>query len=217
MFDLQKSINDWRAQMLAAGVKHPTPLVELELHLREEIERLTASGLGEPAAFTSAVENLGTAQSLRDEFKKVKPNPSSRHWLAFEILFLFNALVYPLMLGANAFLVRDGSFSGMNIGQQVSSVAAGFAYSLSAFGLRFFCLRFPNLLTHRIRDILFVPILLWLVVFAWAIMPHCNFEDSTRSVVSLWGFAPFGLLIGWIWAHATNSRKNLHAKPQKAG
>jgi hypothetical protein len=207
MFDLQKSINDWRRQMLATGVKQPAPLDELELHLREEIERLMASGLDEPAAFTAAVKNLGPAQSLRDEFKKVKATPSSSLWLAFEMLFLANALVYPLMLGADAFLVRDGVFSGMNFGQQVSSVAAGFAYSLFAFSLRFFCLRFPNLLTNRIRDILFIPILAWLVVFAWGIMPHCNFDDSARSVLSLWGFSPFGLLIGWIWAHATNSRK----------
>ena len=217
MFDLQKSINDWRRQMLATGVKQPAPLDELELHLREEIERLMASGLDEPAAFTAAVKNLGPAQSLRDEFKKVKATPSRRHWLAFEILFLLNAFVYPLMLGANAFLVKDGSFSGMNFGQQVSSVAAGFAYSLFAFSLRFFCLRFPNLLTNRIRDILFIPILAWLVVFAWGIMPHCNFDDSARSVLSLWGFSPFGLLIGWIWAHATTSRKNLPATPQTAG
>jgi fumarate reductase subunit D len=207
MFDLQKSINDWRLQMLAAGVKYPAPMDELELHLREEIDRLMESGLDEPSAFTTAAKNLGPAQSLRDEFKKVKATPSRRRWLAFEILFLFSALVYPLMLGVNAFLVRDGVFSGMNFGQQVSSVAAGFACSLFTFGLRFFCLRFSNLLSLRIRDALFVPILAWLVVFAWGIMPHCNFEDGTRSVVSLWGFAPFGLLIGWIWAHATNSRK----------
>jgi len=207
MFDLQKSINDWRRQMLAAGVKHPAPLDELELHLREEIEWLMESGLDEPSAFTTAVKNLGPAQSLHDEFKKVKATLSRRHWLAFEILFLANALVYPLMLGANAFLVRDGVFSGMNFGQQISSVVAGLAYSLFAFGLRFFCLRFPNLLSFRIRDVLFVPVLAWLVVFAWGIMPHCKFEDGTRSVVSLWGFAPFGLLVGWIWAHATNSRK----------
>jgi hypothetical protein len=217
MFDLQKSINDWRLQMLAAGVKRPAPLDELELHLREEIERLMESGLDGPSAFTAAVKNLGPAQSLRDEFKKVKAIPSRRHWLAFEILFLFYALTYPLMLGANAFLVRDGSFSGMNFGQQVSSVTAGLTFSLFSFGLRFFCLRFPTLLTHRIRDLLFVPILGWLVVFAWAIMPHCNFDGSARSVLSLWGFAPFGLLIGWIWAHATNSRKNLQATPEKAG
>jgi hypothetical protein len=209
MFDLERSINEWRRQMLAAGVKSPVPLDELELHLREEIERLMTSGLDGPAAFTAAMKNLGPAQSLRDEFNKVKANLSRRQWLAFEILFLFYALVYPAMLGVDAFLVRDGAFFGMNFGQQVSSVTAAFTLSLFAFGLRFFCLRFPILLTHRIRDVLFVPILAWLVVLGWGIMPHSNFDDSTRSVVSLWGFAPFGLLIGWIWAHATKSRKEL--------
>ena len=206
MFDLKKSINDWRLQMLAAGIKDPAPLDELELHLREEIERLVESGLDEPTAFTTAVKNLGPAQSLRDEFKKVKAIPSRRQWLAFEILFLAYALLYPLMLGTMAFLVRDGNFSGMNFGQQMSSLAAGFTFSLFAFGLRFCCIRFPILLTRRLRDVLFVPTLAWLVAFGWGIMPHCHFDDSVRSVVSLWGFAPFGLLIGWIWAHATSNR-----------
>ena len=39
MFDLEQSIADWRRQMLAAGIKTPVPLEELESHLREEIER----------------------------------------------------------------------------------------------------------------------------------------------------------------------------------
>jgi len=39
MFELEKSIADWRRQMLAAGIKSPLPLEELEIHLREEIER----------------------------------------------------------------------------------------------------------------------------------------------------------------------------------
>ena len=34
MFDLEKSITRWREQMLAAGIKTPSPLEELENHLR---------------------------------------------------------------------------------------------------------------------------------------------------------------------------------------
>jgi len=37
MFSLEKSISEWRRQMLAAGIKTPVPLEELEIHLREEI------------------------------------------------------------------------------------------------------------------------------------------------------------------------------------
>jgi hypothetical protein len=45
MFNLEQSIIEWRKQMLAAGIKTPVPLDELEIHLREEIERQMASGL----------------------------------------------------------------------------------------------------------------------------------------------------------------------------
>ena len=39
-----KSIAEWREQMLAAGIKTPVPLEELEIHLREEIEQQMKSG-----------------------------------------------------------------------------------------------------------------------------------------------------------------------------
>jgi hypothetical protein len=39
MFELEQAITGWRRQMLAAGIKTPVPLEELEIHLRDEIER----------------------------------------------------------------------------------------------------------------------------------------------------------------------------------
>ena len=51
MFDLEQSIAEWRQQMLAAGIKTPVPLEELEIHLREEIERQMKSGLNEQTGF----------------------------------------------------------------------------------------------------------------------------------------------------------------------
>ena len=47
MFNLEKEISEWRQQMLAAGVKSPVPLEELESHLREDIEQQVQSGLSE--------------------------------------------------------------------------------------------------------------------------------------------------------------------------
>ena len=70
MFDLEQSIADWRRQMLAAGIKTPVPLEELESHLREEIARLTKSGSNELEAFNSAVQKIGQARALKTEFKK---------------------------------------------------------------------------------------------------------------------------------------------------
>jgi hypothetical protein len=70
MFDLEQSIAEWRRQMLAAGIKTPVPLEELENHLREEIERQTKSGLNEQKAFESSIRQIGPPKVLKREFKK---------------------------------------------------------------------------------------------------------------------------------------------------
>ena len=70
MFDLEQSIADWRRQMLAAEIKVPVPLEELEIHLREEIERQMKSGLNEQKAFEISVEQIGQPKMLGSEFKK---------------------------------------------------------------------------------------------------------------------------------------------------
>jgi hypothetical protein len=70
MFNLEQSIADWRQQMLAAGIKSPVPLEELESHLREEIERQMKSGLSEQKVFEISVQVIGRPKTLNSEFKK---------------------------------------------------------------------------------------------------------------------------------------------------
>jgi hypothetical protein len=70
MFDLEQSIAQWRQQMLAAGIKSPVPLEELESHLRDEIERQTQSGASEQEAFQQTVLEIGQANELKAEFVK---------------------------------------------------------------------------------------------------------------------------------------------------
>ena len=70
MFSLEKSISEWRRQMLAAGIKTPVPLEELEIHLREEIEQHLKSGLNEEKAFKISVQRIGQPKMLESEFKK---------------------------------------------------------------------------------------------------------------------------------------------------
>jgi hypothetical protein len=73
MFDLEQSIVDWRRQMLAAGIKTPMPLEELEIHLREEIEQQIKSGLNPQRTFENAVQKIGQANLLKNEFQKARP------------------------------------------------------------------------------------------------------------------------------------------------
>jgi len=70
MFDLEKSIADWRRHMRAAGVKNPVVLDELESHLREDVERRMRSGVTAEQAFSMAVESVGQPVALQNEFAK---------------------------------------------------------------------------------------------------------------------------------------------------
>jgi hypothetical protein len=212
MFDLKQSMTDWRRQMLAAGIKTPAPLEELESHLHEEIERLVKSGLDEQGAFNAAVQKIGPTPAIRNEFEKVEEERArarrqGRNWRMFEIVFLATALLYPFFVGGSAFSLKNGSFSEMTSSQQMSSLAAAAAFSLLAWGMRLSGGRFPVIHTSRIRDVILLPVALWLVAFASIIMPRCDLTMSQRGVVSLWGFAPFGILVGWLWGMAAARKK----------
>jgi hypothetical protein len=71
MFNLEESILEWRRQMVDVGLKNPNALDELESHLREEAERQVKLGLPAQDAFETAVQRIGQAKTLNDEFKKI--------------------------------------------------------------------------------------------------------------------------------------------------
>lgn len=70
MFNLEQSINEWRRQMLAAGIK-TSALAELESHLREEFERQVCLGIHGQQALGTAVLKIGPARELKTEYSKV--------------------------------------------------------------------------------------------------------------------------------------------------
>ena len=70
MFDLEQAIAAWRRQMNAAGLRDPDPLNELESHLREDVEQRMRSGVPEEMAFGVALQQIGQAAALKEEFKK---------------------------------------------------------------------------------------------------------------------------------------------------
>jgi hypothetical protein len=78
MFDLDQAIAKWRQKLIAVGIKTPVPLEELEIHLREEIERQMKLGFNEEQAFEMAVQRLGKANTLNKEFQKANPLTAQR-------------------------------------------------------------------------------------------------------------------------------------------
>jgi hypothetical protein len=82
--------------MLSAGIHAPLPLNELEIHLREEIERQMHSGLDEQNAFKISAQQIGQAQALKNEFKKIAAENWNRPlawvaWTLFVISFFLPA------------------------------------------------------------------------------------------------------------------------------
>jgi hypothetical protein len=76
MFNLEQAISEWRRQMQAAGVKNPDVADELESHLREDVARQVQSGESEEQAFEAAVQRVGEASLLKQEFAKL----SGKKW-----------------------------------------------------------------------------------------------------------------------------------------
>lgn len=69
-FNLEEELAAWRKRMLAAGIKSPEPVGELENHLREDLQQLLAAGETEAAAFQIAAARVGPSGLVAAEFDK---------------------------------------------------------------------------------------------------------------------------------------------------
>jgi hypothetical protein len=212
MFDLEQSIADWRKQMLAAGIKAPVPLEELEIHLREDIEQQMELGANAADAFGIATQKIGKANALQNEFGKVAVANAVRRWRFFERFFLTSTVLIPLVVAGQAFVFKSDIFSEMNAGQQISVFAAGLAFSLCAWVMSYAHQKFPALRTRQLRDAILVPVVFWVLISAFVIIPGFNFTEVQTALASMWAIAPFGILIGWAWGFASAARKNLVAQ-----
>jgi hypothetical protein len=144
MFNLDQAILEWRRQMLAAGIKNPVPLEELEIHLRGEIDTLRSSGVPEVRAFEIAVSRLGTPCSMQTEFNKVKKTSSnfvtivSFAWIGMVVLFAL-LLLGRMFSGKLSFLLFAHIFS----------LTAGYTAALltGGFGIGYVCCQYLGMLS----------------------------------------------------------------------
>lgn len=205
MFNLKQSIAEWRQKMLAAGIKSPVPLEELESHLREEIERQVKLGTDAQQAFEATVSAIGPAKELKTEFAK------NRDWLGFlqfeiadkecemkwtRILHIVFWSLFLLFFGGGL-LLKKGGFSEMTAVERMSGLTAmALSYLLSCSG---FLGRkiFPIILNKAKRVAICascgVVIALWVMIFL--VRVDCNMEQFT--IEFLWAFVvPVGALSG---------------------
>ena len=78
--NLEENILAWRKQMLAAGIKTPAPLEELENHLRDAIDRQVRSGLGEQGAFAAVCQTNWPAKHPGTRIQKNRKGHYDEHY-----------------------------------------------------------------------------------------------------------------------------------------
>jgi hypothetical protein len=212
MFDLEQSIADWRKQMLAAGIKTPVPLEELEIHLRDEIERQMKSGSSEQNAFEVSVQKIGSENSLNDEFEKVSGAKEMRDWKLKQFLLAGSLSAISLLI-ATLLLFKVGSLREITPAQQMSGLASLALMILLAVGGRFAWRFFPVIAGKRTRDAICISaavlLALWLLVFSNFVLPRADYTVCQLSITTFWAMCPpVGIFVGLTAGIETAAWKN---------
>lgn len=213
MSNLDQAISEWRRQMLAAGIKNPVPLEELEIHLREEIERHTEAGLNESQAFQAAVEKIGQARLLQKEFKKVGKN----HKIMRAILLVIGWLAAGYALtGASAGLHLGWDFMGFHP-KWDQGIVDVLVILVAVVGIWFLA----KARCGNATCVVSLLVCVWLarLAFEWypPEKPFVILWASTkpspfwfRGGLTVLLCAPSIFWVGWTWRHLTQKRSPMH-------
>ncbi len=194
MFNLNEKIAEWRRQMLAAGIKTPVPLNELESHLREDVEQQMRSGLAEHQAFAIALQRIGQANALKAEFEKAE-DPRKARSRKQKIVFCYAAAVFYALIGIHTFFFRhDVSFS---LAERMLGLAA-VALTVSLLcSVRYFYRILPVLTNRRVRTGVGLACgvlgILYTVIFMNFILPAFDFTAGQVVVVCLSALLPMAI------------------------
>jgi len=99
MFDLESKIKEWSDALRQKGKFMHDDILELESHLRDEIDNLIKKDLSEEEAFIIAVKRLGDTHSLAEEYAKI----NNSIWK--ELIFYENDKEYKKKIIQDIFLI----------------------------------------------------------------------------------------------------------------
>lgn len=138
MFDLNSAISSWRMNLSEKQTCAKSDIDEMETHLREEIDSLTASKLSEQEAFLVANHRLGDTDTLAAEFAKVNTSILWRNrlfWIVAGMLtFIAARHLSSLALSGCYLLGAVGGLLGYGFGLVSESIAiAVFCFTIVAF------------------------------------------------------------------------------------
>jgi len=130
-FDLNQSIQRWRAQLGQSPAFRSENLAELESHLRDAVAGWEARGLSTEEAFLVAAKRIGKADLLEVEFGKMNEGTV---WLERVLWMLIGLQVWGLVSGV-AGLISNGAVSLGLVGGNFDFAAHGRTLPVLLFAL----------------------------------------------------------------------------------
>jgi hypothetical protein len=189
MFNLEQSICEWRKQMLAAGIKTPEPLEELEIHLREEIELQIKSGSTGQRAFEIAAGKIGQANPLMQEFKKIngldKAQLRRRAGFAFAAILCFYSFIFARLLIKNDLTSNERLLGFASVATTLLTV-----YVVWQIMPRFFPIVTNKAVQSVIGIIGGISGMGWIIAFACFVLPRFDFTPGQLLVAVSWALVP---------------------------
>lgn len=81
MFDLEFNIRSWSDHLRSRGKLNGNDILELESHLRDEIDDLVKGGLSPDEAFIISVKRIGNINAISNEYSKINMTAFWKHLL----------------------------------------------------------------------------------------------------------------------------------------
>ena len=194
MFNVDQAIAEWQRQMLAAGIKTPVPLEELESHLREDVEEQMRSGVNASEAFEAAVQRVGQASALKAEFKKVRGTKDEQSQKFMRLYCVVFPILYSLMCTYGLLKIE------MNLTERLLGFTAVALAALPIWSTPYLHQLLPVIRNRQVRmAIQIIGILSWLVcgvLFMTVVLPRLNLTMSQFMVTVLWLMTPVATISG---------------------
>jgi len=196
MFNLEMAIAEWRKQMAAGGIKNSETLNELESHLRDEVERQNLAGRLDQQAFEVAAQRIGKSRELAPEFKKTKETDEAKERKFKLLLVVLAGMLYLLPFALSA----PKPWSGLDPVHRwlgFGSIALTVAAMFSGLFLRRFLPVVPDKrIRTRIQFVSVIPVFVWLLAFAFVILPQLELTIGQVTVATLWAISPLAIFGG---------------------
>jgi hypothetical protein len=128
MFDLERRIENWKAEFASRPTLRRADVEELEQHLRDALLSLISAGLTPEEAFLIATRRVGAPAALEREFAKVNGTHLWSQRVFWIVLGALGYVVCRLMIGAAA-----------SVAQALAGLAGGSGAEVGYAGLTVAC------------------------------------------------------------------------------